>query len=507
MAVDLDQIYDPEIENDYFADLGFGENLSPAEQRQITREHIRKAYFKLSREDHPDKGGSGDRMKQVRKAYELLENDKFRKEYVAHSDRSWEKIILTYRLLGLASLVMQDEAQTQVDAAGEDEKQLAEKQLAEKKLDELVNSKVQQLIEHRYHKLKGWGGAISKALAFPATLVYVIGYQFIIYPLLNAFRPLIHNYSLKKKLQKYNKEMGDIVYDWIEDATNLDCTDTINDIFEQPSETEYDFPVTRADLLYKSVVGKTIQEFLIAVAEEYQTAQVVTEAHLESLAKVQFNSAENMEARNKVYREIIGSIAQVQGDSLLDENKAVRNSKAKAIIEQLVVQQAEEQYKTNKLSVVSMVVATALNALFYYYLPKLTYSLAVIGGLGPQYRRPIVSSYQHFAYQMSWTLDWLAYDVLKLKQLDLSKFALESQVENSSTADMLRGTGRGNTLTPQATSSLSPAQAYQADTSNKQQRRSIFTTVPSPHPAQDTVLEDKSQKQRRYAPTNANDLD
>ena len=59
---------------DYYQVLGV--------DRGASAEDIKKAYRKLAHEHHPDKtGGDGQRFKEVNEAYQVLGNDRKRKEY------------------------------------------------------------------------------------------------------------------------------------------------------------------------------------------------------------------------------------------------------------------------------------------------------------------------------------------------------------------------------------------------------------------------------------------
>jgi len=57
----------------YYEILNINENA--------TKSEIRKAYIKLARETHPDKGGNEEEFKKVNKAYEVLIDENKRREY------------------------------------------------------------------------------------------------------------------------------------------------------------------------------------------------------------------------------------------------------------------------------------------------------------------------------------------------------------------------------------------------------------------------------------------
>ena len=65
------------VEKDYYAVLGVSKDASTAD--------IKKAYRKLARELHPDKNpgdtAAEQRFKEVSEAYDVLSDDKRRKEY------------------------------------------------------------------------------------------------------------------------------------------------------------------------------------------------------------------------------------------------------------------------------------------------------------------------------------------------------------------------------------------------------------------------------------------
>lgn len=50
-------------------------------QRGADAQDIRKAYLKLSKTEHPDKGGSEERFKKIQEAYEILSDDQKRSYY------------------------------------------------------------------------------------------------------------------------------------------------------------------------------------------------------------------------------------------------------------------------------------------------------------------------------------------------------------------------------------------------------------------------------------------
>lgn len=58
---------------DYYQILGV--------DRKASKEEIKKAYRRLAHQYHPDKGGDGERFKQISQAYRVLSDDKKRAEY------------------------------------------------------------------------------------------------------------------------------------------------------------------------------------------------------------------------------------------------------------------------------------------------------------------------------------------------------------------------------------------------------------------------------------------
>src|SRR3989344_3658976 len=49
--------------------------------RNATKEDVKKAYRVLAHKFHPDKGGDGERFKEVNEAYQILSDDKKRAQY------------------------------------------------------------------------------------------------------------------------------------------------------------------------------------------------------------------------------------------------------------------------------------------------------------------------------------------------------------------------------------------------------------------------------------------
>ncbi len=58
---------------DYYKILGISKNASPSA--------IKKAYYKLAKKHHPDKGGDEDEFKKINEAYQVLSDRKKRKQY------------------------------------------------------------------------------------------------------------------------------------------------------------------------------------------------------------------------------------------------------------------------------------------------------------------------------------------------------------------------------------------------------------------------------------------
>jgi DnaJ-class molecular chaperone len=55
-------------------------------QKGATTEDIKKAYMKMARKHHPDKGGDAELFKGVQEAYEVLTDDRRRQVYDHWSD-------------------------------------------------------------------------------------------------------------------------------------------------------------------------------------------------------------------------------------------------------------------------------------------------------------------------------------------------------------------------------------------------------------------------------------
>ncbi len=58
---------------DYYKSLGIARNA--------TKDEIKKAYRELAHKYHPDKGGDGERFKEINEAYSVLSNDEKRSQY------------------------------------------------------------------------------------------------------------------------------------------------------------------------------------------------------------------------------------------------------------------------------------------------------------------------------------------------------------------------------------------------------------------------------------------
>ena len=50
-------------------------------ERSATHDEIRKAYLKLSKKHHPDKGGDSELFKKIQKAYDVLSDKQARDFY------------------------------------------------------------------------------------------------------------------------------------------------------------------------------------------------------------------------------------------------------------------------------------------------------------------------------------------------------------------------------------------------------------------------------------------
>src|SRR5664280_997115 len=61
------------IEKDYYKAIGVPKDAKPAE--------IKKAYRKLARRYHPDANKAEERFKEISEAYDVLSDEKRRKEY------------------------------------------------------------------------------------------------------------------------------------------------------------------------------------------------------------------------------------------------------------------------------------------------------------------------------------------------------------------------------------------------------------------------------------------
>lgn len=61
------------MSKDYYKTLGVDKNAS--------KDEIKKAFYKLAAKHHPDKGGDESKFKEVNEAYQILSDEKKRKEY------------------------------------------------------------------------------------------------------------------------------------------------------------------------------------------------------------------------------------------------------------------------------------------------------------------------------------------------------------------------------------------------------------------------------------------
>jgi molecular chaperone DnaJ len=61
------------MQKDYYKSLGL--------DKKASKDDIKKAFYKLASKHHPDKGGDDAKFKEVNEAYQILSDDKKRKEY------------------------------------------------------------------------------------------------------------------------------------------------------------------------------------------------------------------------------------------------------------------------------------------------------------------------------------------------------------------------------------------------------------------------------------------
>ena len=58
---------------DYYSTLGV--------DKKANKDELKKAFYKLAAKHHPDKGGDEAKFKEVNEAYQVLSDEKKRKEY------------------------------------------------------------------------------------------------------------------------------------------------------------------------------------------------------------------------------------------------------------------------------------------------------------------------------------------------------------------------------------------------------------------------------------------
>lgn len=78
-------------DKDYYGILGVNKNA--------TKEEIKKAYRKLSKEHHPDKGGNEDKFKEINEAYQVLSDDNKRNQYDNPKINYYNKIQENYEMM------------------------------------------------------------------------------------------------------------------------------------------------------------------------------------------------------------------------------------------------------------------------------------------------------------------------------------------------------------------------------------------------------------------------
>ena len=66
------------MKKDYYDVLGVNKNAS--------KDEIKKSFYKLAAKYHPDKGGDEAKFKEVNEAYQILSDDKKRREYDTYGE-------------------------------------------------------------------------------------------------------------------------------------------------------------------------------------------------------------------------------------------------------------------------------------------------------------------------------------------------------------------------------------------------------------------------------------
>jgi len=70
-----------ESEQDHYQVLGLDANASLVD--------IKRAFFKLAKTCHPDRGGSNDQFRQIRTAYEHLNQERMTFQFTVHVEKAW----------------------------------------------------------------------------------------------------------------------------------------------------------------------------------------------------------------------------------------------------------------------------------------------------------------------------------------------------------------------------------------------------------------------------------